>query len=95
MAAGRSGAEEGQGTIGPATCAAAAGVPAAEMACGVDQGMSVLEGSNVQENWAMEFGSVVGGGSGDKAREVEDVLGAIAGNRGGSGSIASARGGQQ
>jgi hypothetical protein len=90
MAAGWSRAEEGQGTVGPAICAA--GVPAAEMAWGLDLGLSVLEGSNIQENWAMEFGGALGGGSGNKAGEAEDILGAIAGSRGGSGSIASARG---
>ncbi len=43
----------------------------------------------------MNFGGVVGRGGGNKAREAEDVLGAIAGGRGDSGSIASAQGGQQ
>ncbi len=75
MAAGQSGAEEGQGAGRPAICAA--GVPAAEMACRVDLGTSVLEGSNVHKNWAMDFGGMVGGGGGNKAGEVEDVLGAI------------------
>ncbi len=93
MAVGRSRAEEGQGAVGPAICAA--GVPAARMACGVDPGTSVLEGSNIQENWATDFGSVVGRGGGDKAGELEDVLGTIAGGRGSSCSIASTRGGQQ
>jgi hypothetical protein len=60
MVVGRSGAEEGQGAVGSAICAA--GKPASEMACGVDQGMSILEGSNVQNLWAMDFGGVVGGG---------------------------------
>jgi hypothetical protein len=60
MVAGRSRAEEGQGTVGPAICAA--GVPTAEMACRVDLGTSVLEGSNVQENWSTDFGGMVGGG---------------------------------
>jgi hypothetical protein len=95
MAAGRSRAEEGQGTVGPVICTAAAGVPAAEMVCGVDPGTSVLEGSNVQENWAMDFGGMVGWGSGNEAGEAEDVLGAITGSGGSSGFIASARGGWQ
>ncbi len=34
MTVGQSGVEDGQGTVGPVICAA--GVPAAEMACGVD-----------------------------------------------------------
>jgi hypothetical protein len=50
----------GPGTDGPTVCAA--GVPAAEMACRVDPGMSVLEGSAIQENWATDFGGVVGRG---------------------------------
>jgi hypothetical protein len=65
MAAGQSGAEEDQGAVGPAICAA--GLPTAEMACWVDLGTSILEGSNVQENWAMDFGGMVGGDSGNKA----------------------------
>jgi hypothetical protein len=93
MAAGRSGAEEGRGTVGPAICAA--GVPAVEMACGVDPGTSVLEGSNIQKNWATDFGGVVGGGGSNKAREVEDVLGAIVSREGGSGSIVTAQGGRR
>jgi hypothetical protein len=40
-AAGCSGVEEGQGTVGPAICID--GVPAVEMACRVNPGMSVLE----------------------------------------------------
>jgi hypothetical protein len=44
--------------------------------------MSVLEGSDAQENWAMDFGGVVAGGSGDKAGEAEDILGTIAGDGG-------------
>ncbi len=43
----------------------------------MDPGTPVLEGSDVQKNWAMDFGSVVGGGGGNKAGEAEDVLGAI------------------
>ncbi len=61
MAAGWSGAKEGQGTAGPVICAAC--VPAAEMACWQDPGMSVLEGSNVMANWATDIDSV-GGGAG-------------------------------
>jgi hypothetical protein len=57
--------------------------------------MSVLEGSNAQENWATDFGSVVDGGGSNKAGEVKDVLGAIAGSRGGSSSIASTQSGWQ
>jgi hypothetical protein len=64
MAAGQSIAEEGQGTVRLAICTA--GVPTAEMACGVDPGMCVLEESDILENWATDFGGVVGGGSGDK-----------------------------
>jgi hypothetical protein len=45
---GQSGAEEGQGAVGPAICTA--GVPAAEMACRMDLGMSILEGSSVLAN---------------------------------------------
>ncbi len=45
MAAGQSGAEEGQGAVGPVICAA--GVPTVEMAYGVDPGTSVLEGRDV------------------------------------------------
>ncbi len=93
MAVGRSGAEEGQGAVGPAICAA--GVPAVEMACGVDLGTSILEGSDVQKNWASDFGGVVGGGGGDEAGEAEDVLGAIASGGGSSGSITTAQGGRQ
>jgi hypothetical protein len=65
MAAGQSGAEEGQGAIGPAICTA--GLPAAEMACGVDPGPSVLEGSGVQENWAKDFCGTVGGDGSEEA----------------------------
>jgi hypothetical protein len=65
MAVGQSRVEEGQGAAGPAICTTH--VPAAEMACGVDPGTSVLEGSNIQENWATDFGGLVGGGGGDKA----------------------------
>jgi hypothetical protein len=45
MAAGRSGAEEGHGAVRPGICSA--GVTAADMACGVDPGTSVFEGSDV------------------------------------------------
>ncbi len=72
MSVGRSRAEEGQGTVGPAICAA--GVLTEEMACRVDLGKSVLEGSNIQEYWAMDFGGMMGRGGGNKARVVEDVL---------------------
>ncbi len=94
-AAGRSEAEEeGQGTIGPTICAA--GVPAAEMVCRVDPGMSVLEGSNVLANWATNIGSMVGGGGDDKAGEAEDIFSAIDGGSGGaSGAIVSTRCRQQ
>ncbi len=54
MAAGQSGAKEGQGAVGPVIWA---GVPAAKMTCGVDPGTSILkgwEGSNVLANWAMD-----------------------------------------
>ncbi len=37
------------------------------MVCRVNLGMSVLEGSNVQENWAMDFGGTVGGDGGNEA----------------------------
>jgi hypothetical protein len=58
-------------------------VSVAEMVCGVDPGTYIFEGSDVQENWAMYFGSAVGeGGGGDKAEEGEDVLGAIPGGGG-------------
>ncbi len=80
--------EEGQGTVGPTIFAA--GVPAAELACGVDPGTSILEGSDVQKNWAMDLGGVVGRDGGNKAGETEDVLGAITSSGGGSGSIATA-----
>ncbi len=88
-AAGRSGAEEGQGAVGPAICAD--GVPAVEMACGVDPGMSVLEGSDVLANWATDIGGAVGAGSGYEAGEVEDILGAITGG----GAVVSAQGRRQ
>ncbi len=58
-AAGQGGVEEGQGTVGLTICAA--GVPAAEMACGVDPVRSVLEGSNVLAKWATDIGSAGGG----------------------------------
>jgi hypothetical protein len=80
MAAGWSGAEEGQGAVGPVICSAS--VPTIEMACGVDPGRSVLEGSNILSNWAMDIGSALGGGSGNTAWKVEDILGAIASGRG-------------
>jgi hypothetical protein len=73
-AAGQSRAEEGQGAVGPAICAAH--VPAVEMACGMDR-------------------DVVGRGGGNKAWEPEDILGAITGSRGSSGTITIAQGGQQ
>jgi hypothetical protein len=71
MAAGWSRVEEGQGTVRPAICAA--GVPAAEMACGVDPGTSVLEGSKV----LADICGALGGGSGDNVGEAEAVLGAM------------------
>ncbi len=93
MAMGQSGAEEGQGTFGPAICAAH--VPAAKMACGVDPSTSILEWSDVQKNWATDFGGVVGGGrgGGNKAGDPKEVLCTIAGGGGGNSSIATARGG--
>jgi hypothetical protein len=36
-------------------------VPTEEMAYRVDPGMSVLEGRNIQRNWATDFGDVVAG----------------------------------
>jgi hypothetical protein len=89
----RSRAEDSQGTAGPTICAA--GVLAAKMAYGMDPGISILEGSNVLANWAMDIGSVVGGGSGDKVGEAKDILGAIAGSRGGGSAITSTQGGWQ
>jgi hypothetical protein len=89
-------AEDGQGADGPTICTA--GVPTAEMACGVDPGASVLEGregSNILANWTTDIGVAVDGGGGNKAGEVEDVLGTIAGDGGSSGAITSARGGRQ
>ncbi len=80
MVAGLCRVEEGQGAAGPAI--STAGMPTVEMACGVDPGTSVLKGSNVLANWAMDIGGAVSGGTGDKAGEVEDVLGAIAGRGG-------------
>jgi hypothetical protein len=91
-AAGQSGAEEGQHTNKPAICAA--GVPAAEMACGVDWGTSVFGGSNILEHWATENGGAVGRGSGNKAGEAEDVLSTIPGGGGSSGNVASKQGGR-
>ena len=96
MAAGQGRAEEGQGAVRPVICAA--GVPTAEMACGVDPGASVLEGregSNILANWTTDIGVAVDGGGGNKVGEVEDVLGTIAGDGGSSGAITSARGGRQ
>ncbi len=61
--------EEGQGAVGPAICAA--DVPAAEMACRVDPGTSVLEGSNILANWAMDISGAVDRGSSNKAGEAE------------------------
>ncbi len=87
---GQSRAEEGQGAVGSAICAAH--VPAVEMACGVDPGTSVLEGSNFQKNWVMDFDRVVGGGGSNKAWEPIDLLGAITSGWGGSGSITTAPG---
>ncbi len=93
MMVGRSGAEEGQGTVRSAICTA--GVPAAEMACGVEPGRSVLERSNVLANWATDIGCLVGRGGGNLAGEAEDVLSAIADSGGGGGAIASTWGGRQ
>jgi hypothetical protein len=59
------------------------------MACGVDPGTSILEGSDVQEIRATDIGGAVGGGGGKKAREGEDVFGDIAGCGGSSGAIAA------
>jgi hypothetical protein len=80
MAVGWSRVEEGRETVVPTICTA--GVPTTEMACGVDLGTSILEGSNVQENWATDFSGLVGRSSSNKAREAKDVLGTIAGGRG-------------
>jgi hypothetical protein len=93
MAVGQSGAEEGQGTARPAICTD--GVPAAEMACGVDPGTSILEGSKVLANWAMDINGTVGGGGSNKAKEVEDVIVTIAGVEGGGRAIMSAWGGRR
>jgi hypothetical protein len=93
MVVGQSGAEEDQGAVGPAICAA--GALAAEMACGVDPGTSILEGSNVLANWATDIGNAVGGGSGGTAGEAKDILGTITGGRDSGGGVASARGGRQ
>ncbi len=90
MVAGQSRAEEGQGAVRPVICAAS--VPAAEMACRMDPGMSVLEGSNVQDNLATYFGGAVVRGGGNEAGEAEDVFGAITGSGDGSGSIGSTQG---
>ncbi len=92
--AGQSRAKEGQGAVGPAICTA--DVPAAEMACGVDLGTSVLErreGSKVLANWATDI--AVGRGIGDKAVVVENVLGTIASGGGGDCTVASALGGRR
>jgi len=85
MKAGWSGAEKGQGAVQPTINTA--GMPAAEMACGIDPSTSSWK------NGATDVGSVVSGGGSDKAEEGEDVLSAIAGSGGGSGSIANTRGG--
>jgi hypothetical protein len=92
-AAGQSRVEEGQGAVRPAICAA--GVPVAHMACGVDQGTSILEESNILANWAMDISGAVGGGGGNSAGEADDILGAIAGSGGGSGAVASTLGRRQ
>jgi hypothetical protein len=92
-AVGQSGAKEGQGAVGPVICAA--GVPAAEMACGVNLGMSILEGRNILANWATDIGNAVGTGSSNKVEEVEDILGTIIGGGGSGGAITSAQGRQQ
>jgi hypothetical protein len=65
------------------------------MACWVNPGMSVLEGSNVLANRATDISGVVGGGVGNKAGVAEDDLGAITNGVGSGGAVASARGGQQ
>jgi hypothetical protein len=88
-----SGEEEGQGAVGPAICAA--GVPAAEMACRVDLGTSILEGSKVLANWAIDIGGVAGGGGSNKVGAAEDVCSAITGSRGSGGAIPSAWGREQ
>jgi hypothetical protein len=93
MVVGQSRVEAGHGAVRPRICTA--GVPAVEMACRLDQGTSVLEGSNVQKNWATNFGGVVGEGGGNKDGEAVDVLGTIAGSGGSSGSIATAQGKRQ
>ncbi len=93
MAVGRSRVEEGQGIVGPMICAA--GVLRVEMACGVDPGTYVLEWSDAQENWAMDFGGMVGKGGDNKAGEAEDILGAVSCSRGSRGSIVSAQSGRQ
>ncbi len=46
-------------------------MPAAEMACGVDMDTSVLDGSNIQENWETDFSGMAGMGSNIKSWEVE------------------------
>jgi hypothetical protein len=91
MAAGQSGAEEGQSTARPMICAA--GVPAAEVPCVVDPGTSVLEGSDILANWVTDIGSTVGGGGSNKAKEAEDVLGTITSSGGSSGTVVSMQGG--
>ncbi len=53
------------------------------------------EGSKVLANWATDIGGAVGGGVGNKAVEVEDILGAIAGSGGGGGTVASTLGSWQ
>jgi hypothetical protein len=91
MAAGQSGAEEGQGTVRPTICAA--GAPAPDMACRVDPCTSVLEGSNVLAHWATDICMAVGGDGDNKVGEAEVALDTITGSKGSSGTIASAWGG--
>jgi hypothetical protein len=86
--AGQSRVEEGQGAVGPVICTA--GVPAVQMACGVDPGMSILEGSNILANWAMDISGALGGGGGNNAVEADDILGTIAGSWDGGDTVVSA-----
>ncbi len=65
-------------------------VPPLEMACGVDLGSSILEGSGVLANWATDIGGAEGGGGGDEVGEAEDVFGAIAGGGGSGGTVSIA-----
>ncbi len=64
------------------------------MACGVDLGMSILEGSGILAKWKMDIGGTVGKGSSNKGGEAEDILGTIAGGGGGGGggAVMSTRG---